>query len=209
MIGLAFSSNLTAWVKMGARGRGPWNNWHLSNLKQKESYESVNAGGNKYRDCLYIYERYEGQSESEKLWLQDSSEDRRVSYTCLLAMYVVVHACESVCGCARAQTHINTYIVTVIFNHVEICHVFFCTLTCIELHMLYLSYWMRAQDYMSTFLVPSPKTLDSSNVCESSHVVISVICSIFVWACVSVRLCACKCMCVHTTHIINRYLSST
>lgn len=108
-------------------------------------------------ETVYVFTRDMRQSESEKLWLQESSEDRRVSYTCLLAMYVVVHACESVCGCARAQTHINTYMVTVIFNHVEICHVFFCTLTCIELHILYLSCCMRAQDYMSTFFSPVPQ----------------------------------------------------
>lgn len=71
-------------------------------------------------------------------------------------MCVIVPACEFVCS----RTHAHVHTVTVIFSHVEIdMSCIFCTLTCIELHMLYLSYCMRAQDYMSTFLVPSPKTL--------------------------------------------------
>ncbi len=178
MICLAISSKLAAWVKTGARGRGPWNNCHLSLLKQKELYESVNAGGNKYRDCLCIYERYERQSENEKLWLQEYLEDRRVSYTCLLAMYVVVHACESVCGSARTQTHKHMHG----YSNFQSCwnmSCIFCSLTYRTAYAISILLYESARLHEHVFS-PVPQDTDSSNVYENSHVVISVICSIFV-----------------------------
>lgn len=157
LIGLAISSNLTAWVKTGTRGRGPLNNCHLSHLKQKESYESVNADGNKYRDCLYIYKRCE-RWKWETLATDIFGGSKGVIY-----LFV-----SDVCGRARmwVRVHLRTGFYTHKYVHgygnFQSCwnmSCIFCTLTCIELHMLYLSYCMRAQDYMSTFLVPSPKTL--------------------------------------------------